>query len=210
MHKYLAEALGTFLLVFLGTLAVSSSQGDVLGVSLVFGVTLAFLVALIGPVSGGHFNPAVSLGAWLRGALSTSDIVPYWIAQFFGAIAASFLLFLHVGKGQPLGETVFVHLPFSHAFLLEMVLTSFFVSVILTVSAQRTMAVHKKALLIGGTLFILHLIAMPLTGAGLNPARSIAPVMIGADPLAAKELWVYVVGQFLGGAFAGVVARFSS
>lgn len=221
MHKYIAEGAGTFILVFLGTLAAVTSQGNVLITALAFGVTLAVLTAILGPLSGSHVNPAVSFGAWLSGNLSTSDVVPYWIAQFFGGTAGSLTLRLMLGGGQPLGETTFTVLSPLSALLPEGVLTFLLTSVVLWVQAKSdTLEPEHAAFLIGGALLVLYLVAFPLTGASheplaapgymasLNPARSIAPVVISANAQAAQQLWIYVLGPFLGGGLAGVVVRF--
>ena len=204
MKSYFAEGIGTFLLVFIGTLTVTQAEGNMLLIAAAFGATLFVVVALLGPLSGVHVNPAVSLGAWFRGDLSSHDIVPYWIAQIAGAILGSTAVFLIVGAGHSLGETTFGSLPPQSAFLFETVLTLVYVAVTLAASRRRPM---QKAFLLGGALLILHIAALPLTGAGLNPARSIAPVVVGANPEASAQLWVYVAGPFLGGAVAGLLGR---
>jgi len=201
MRPYLAEALGTFLLVFIGTLVVTQSGGNTVVIALGFGVTLFVIITFLGSVSGAHVNPAVSFGAWCGGALSTHDLVPYWIAQFGGAIAGSMLVWAIVGSGNPLGETLYTIAPHS-AFLGETVLTFLFVLVILKAEKFK-----QPALIIGSALFLIHLAAVSLTGASVNPARSVAPVVVGADPIAAAQIWVYVAGPFLGAMAAGLLQR---
>lgn len=223
MKKYFAEGIGTFLLVFLGTLAAVESQGNVVITSLVFGLTLAVIIAVLGPLSGAHVNPAVSFGAWLRGRLSTSDIVPYWIAQFLGGAAGSLALRLLLSEGSPLGETTFTALSPLQALLLEALLTFLLTSTVLWVAArEEALEREHAAFLIGGAFLVLHLVALSLTGAGheplaapgymasLNPARSVGPVVVGANAQAAQQLWVYILGPFLGGGLAGIGVRFSS
>ncbi len=208
MQKYIAEGAGTFLLVFIGTLSVALGGGSILLVSLTFGVMLFLIVLLIGPLSGAHVNPAVSLGALMKGDLSSHDIVPYWIAQCIGAIAGSVSLSLIVGSGHSLGEVLLppnTPLTLHQAFLVEIALSFFFVSIVLL---TKGMSERKQAGILGLTLFLLHLLALPLTGAGLNPARALAPVIVGADPVAASVLWISVAGSFLGGAAAGIIGRF--
>lgn len=209
MRKYIAEGVGTFLLVFIGTLAAAKSQGDALIIALAFGGTLAMVVALLGAVSDElwvpHVNPAVSLGAWFHGSLSSHDLVPYWIAQFMGAIAGSASVLVVVGGGLSLGETTFTRVTSEGAFIVEAVLTLIFVSIVLLVGKK---TLKQTALLIGGAFFIAHLVAVPLTGAGLNPARSMAPLVFSEHTLALQQLWVYVAGPFLGGAVAGILARY--
>jgi aquaporin Z len=203
MRKYFVEAIGTFLLVFVGTFIITESGGSTIVISLGFGITLGIIVMLFGSVSGAHVNPAVSLGAWIRGDFSTSDIVPYWIAQFIGAIAGSFLLYSIVDHGIGIGETVFTMEPVN-AFLIEAVLTFVFVMVIFKMGNKKPL---HAALAIGGTLFVIHLIAFSLTGASVNPARSIAPVVVGGSVQAAGQIWVYVLGPFVGAVVAGITAR---
>jgi len=202
MRKYVTEGIGTFLLVFVGTLVVTQSSGNTVVIALGFGVTLFLIITLFGPVYSVHVNPAVSFGAWLSGRLSTHDIVPYWIAQFTGAILASILVRFIVGGEGSLGETIFTVAPRT-AFLLETALTFLFVMVILKAEKFK-----QPAFVIGGALFLIHLVAIPLTGASVNPARSIAPVVVGADPIAAAQIWVYTTGPFLGGMFAGLLMKY--
>jgi len=201
MSKYLVEAVGTFLLVFIGTLVAVKSGGNIVIIALGFGVTLFLIITLLGGISGAHVNPAVSFGAWISGSFSTHDIVPYWIAQFIGAIVGSVLLLFIVGEGASLGETTFSVTP-RNAFLIEAALTFFFVFIIL--KAEK---IKQPALLIGLALFFIHLVAVPLTGASVNPARSIAPVVVGAEPLAAAQIWVYTAGPLLGALCAGILGK---
>lgn len=202
MRTYLVEGIGTFLLVFVGTLVITQSSGNIMVIALGFSVTLFLIVTLFGSVSGAHVNPAVSFGAWIAGRLSTHDIVPYWIAQFVGAILASISVFLIVGEGASLGETIFTVSPRA-AFLLEVALTFLFVMVILKAEKFK-----QPAFVIGVALFLIHLVALPLTGASVNPARSIAPVVVSGDPIAAAQVWVYVAGPLLGAMIAGILAKY--
>lgn len=207
MLKYFAEGAGTFLLVFIGTLAVAFSGGSILLISLTFGVLLFLIVLLLGPLSGAHVNPAVSLGAWIKGDLSSHDIVPYWIAQFLGGILGSLLLLLIVGGGAPLGEAMIPAgslLTLSQIFFVETFLSFALVTAVLMVKG---VSERKAAFILGGALFIFHLIALPLTGAGINPARALAPVVVGADAAAASIVWIYVAASLLGGAAAGIIGR---
>jgi glycerol uptake facilitator-like aquaporin len=152
-------------------------------------------------------NPAVSLGAWIRGDLSSHDVLPYIIAQFFGAIAGSIILFLLVGRGHSLGEVLLPPespLTFFQAFIVEGALSFFFVASVLLV---RDLPTKKAACVVGGVLFLVHLLALPLSGGGLNPARAIAPVVVSAEPAASALLWIFVSGPFLGGMIAGFLLR---
>ena len=211
MRKYIAEIIGTFLLVFIGTLTVTqvpplASDGvATLIIALGFGIALFIVFVMIGQVSGAHVNPAVSFGAWFRGSLSTHDLVPYWVSQGVGACAGSILVASIVGFDQPIGETTFGAMNPSGALALESVLTFVFVFVFLQVGNSRH---TKAALAIAGTLTVAHLAGVSLTGASINPIRSIAPVVVNADPMAASQLWVYVAGPMLGGMLAGLVAKY--
>src|SRR3989344_3112020 len=179
MLNYIAEGAGTFLLVFIGTLAVALGGGSVLLVSLTFGVMLFLIVLLLGPVSGAHVNPAVSLGAWIKGDLSSHDIVPYWIAQFLGATLGSLLLLLIVGNGASLGEAMIPvgsPLTLSQILFVETFLSFALVTAVLLLKGASE---RKAACILGGALFLFHLIALPLTGAGINPIRVLAPVADG-------------------------------
>lgn len=205
MHKYIAETLGTFLLVFIGTLTFTQSGGNTIIIALGFGIALFVVIGLFGSLSGAHANPAVSFGAWFGGKLSTHDIVPYWVAQGIGAVGASLLVSFIVGSNRPIGETTFGNMAPHSALLLETALTFVFVSVVLAMSQSKR---RNAAFAIAGTLAVVHLAGVPLTGASVNPIRSIAPVVVAADPQAAVQLWVYVVGPLLGGMLAGVLAKY--
>lgn len=204
MKKYLTETLGTFLLVFLGTYAITQFSGNTLLISISFAVTLFLIYLILSRTSDAHVNPAVSVGAWIGGRLSTHDIPAYLIAQFVGAVVASGAVFMIVKEGS-LGETVF-QTSTSTAFIIEAVCT--FVLVITYIfSADRIRSVFLRACIIGSLYFVIHYIALPLTGAGVNPARSVAPLVISANPMAAKQIWVYVVGPFVGAGIAGIAIK---
>ncbi len=207
MQKYIVEGIGTFLLVFIGTLSVALGGGSILLISLTFGVMLFLIVLLLGPLSGAHVNPAVSLGAWIRGDLSSHDIVPYWIAQCLGGIAGSMLLYLIVGRDASLGEALIPAespLTLSQIFFVEAFLSFALVTAVLMLKG---VSERKAGCILGLALFLFHLIALPLTGAGINPIRVLAPVVVGANAAAASIIWIYVTGSLLGGAVAGVMMK---
>jgi aquaporin Z len=204
MRKYFAEGVGTFLLVSLGTLAVSQTQSSII-IAVVFGLTLTLVVMIFGNVSGAHVNPAVSMGAWVRGDLSSFALLPYWIAQFTGAVCGSlYLSFIVTGPDPSLGEVVFRFMTPTQAFLLEAGMTFIFVTVVLALHQHE---LPTMALFTGGALLILHLMAFHLTSTGLNPARAMGPLIVSGDIKAAEQIWVYVFGPFSGGALAGLVSR---
>ncbi|MGX9180665.1 MIP/aquaporin family protein [Mesorhizobium sp. BHbdii] len=218
MKTYLAEVLGTFLLVFIGTASVvTGGFGGALplgqeGIGLAFGIGLIAAAYAIGPISGAHLNPAVTLGVFLAGRMQAKDVIPYWIAQIIGAIIASLALWIIV-SGQVGGHTGgfgangwdATKWGVSSAFLWELIGTFTFVTVILGVtSGSHTTAF--AGLVIGLTLAGLHFAIIPVTGTSLNPARSIGPALFSGSS-AIGQLWLFIVAPLIGGAIAGVVAK---
>jgi aquaporin Z len=218
MKLFLAELLGTFLLVFIGTAAiVTGGMGDALpigsiGIGLAFGIGLVAAAYAIGPISGAHLNPAVTLGFFLAGRLPAKDVVTYWIAQLVGGILAAIAVWVIVaGKaGDPvtnLGATTWdpTKWAVSAVFLTEMIATFVFVLVILaSTSAKHTTAF--AGLIIGLTLAVLHFGFIPVSGNSLNPARSIGPALFSGS-VAIGQLWLYIIAPLVGGAIAGIVAK---
>ena len=217
MKKYLAEVLGTFLLVFIGTASVVlGNLGTALPVAqeaigLAFGIGVIAAAYAVGPVSGAHLNPAVTVGAFLSGRMPAGDVVGYIIAQIIGGIIASLLLVV-ICSGSATPVTNYAASGWDAAkwsttsvFLAEVIATFTFVTVILGVTASK----HSTAfagLVIGLTLAALHFGFIPISGSSLNPARSIGPALFsGSEALGA--LWLYIAAPLVGGAIAGVVAR---
>ena len=218
MKSYLAEVLGTFLLVFIGCAAiVTGGLGGALplgqiGIGLAFGLGLVAAAYAIGPISGAHLNPAVTLGFFLAGRLPAKDVIPYWIAQIVGAILATVALWIMVaGKvGDPVtnfGATTWDATKWgtSSVFLTEVIATFTFVIVILASTSAKHMNM-LAGLIIGLTLAALHLGFIPVSGNSLNPARSIGPNLFSGG-VAIGQLWLYIVAPLIGGAIAGVVAK---
>lgn len=218
MKLFLAEVLGTFLLVFIGTAAIVTGGlggalplGDI-GIGLAFGMGLVAAAYAIGPISGAHLNPAVTFGFFLAGRLTTKDMINYWIAQIVGAIIASIALWIIVsGKvGTPvtnLGATTWDPAAYSTAsvFLMEAIATFTFVIVILaSTSAKHTTVLAGLA--IGLTLAVLHFGFVPVSGNSLNPARSIGPALFSGS-VAISQLWLYILAPLIGGGIAGLAAR---
>ena len=212
-RAYIAEFIGTFTLVFVGT-AVAVLQGlnkwdvgaNFIGIAFAFGGTLAVLVWTIGPVSGCHLNPAVSLPMALSGRLPMARLLGYMIAQFAGAATASaVLLFLLKGipayaaspeqglgaNGNPLNMDVSSLLGF------EVLMTALFLLTIFTVTRKGAEA-GFHGLAIGGFLFVAHLVGAQLGDSSLNPARSFGPAILEGGG-ATKILWVFIVGPLVGG-----------
>ncbi|MCF0156748.1 MAG: MIP family channel protein [Veillonella sp.] len=223
MNKYVAEFLGTMILVFFGTGTAVVTGGftgglengflGVVAIAMAFGLTIVAGAYAIGHISGCHVNPAVSIGVWLAGRMSAVDFVGYVIAQVIGAFAGTGLLHLVVANSATLsgygadgfGTLSAVGLSATGAFVVETFLTFVFVLVILGVTASQKTA-PLAGLVIGATLTMVHLIGIPLTGTSVNPARSIAPAVFTGG-LALGQLWLFIVAPLVGGALAALVHR---
>lgn len=222
MKKFVAEVLGTFILVFIGVgSVVAGGLGGALplgqvGIALSFGLAVTAAAYAIGPVSGAHLNPAVTLGAFLAGRMPAADVVPYMIAQVIGATLGAFVIYLiALGKGQGFDITVaglgqngwdpVAGFSMTSAFVAEVVTTFLFVIVILGVTDAKH-ATPLAGLVIGLTLAIIHIDFIPVTGVSVNPARSIGPALfVGGTAL--SQLWLFIVAPLIGGALAGIVSR---
>jgi aquaporin Z len=226
MSKRLAaEFLGTFWLVFGGcgaaVLAATFPSTPFVGigfvgVALAFGLTLLTMAYAVGHISGAHFNPAVTAGAWVGGRLPAVHVIPYWIAQVLGAIAAMAVLYA-IASGRDgfslaggfaangYGDLSPGKYNMAAAFIAEVVLTFFFLLVILGTT-------HKLAptgfapLAFGLALTLINLIAIPVTNASVNPARSIGPALFAGGPYIA-QLWLFIVAPLIGAVAAGLVSR---
>jgi aquaporin Z len=210
-----AEFLGTLTLVFVGVGAVvfgvASSGG--LGIALAFGLVLVALVYAIGPVSGSHVNPAVTAGMLLSGRINVPTAVGYWAAQFAGGIVGAGLLYCLTRLGPDIkthgafgtnayGNRSPLGIDLGGAFLLEVLLTGVFVFVVL--SATATWAIPSSAgIAVGFALSAVHVVGIPLTGTGVNPARSLGPALF-AGGRALSQLWLFIVAPLVGGAGAAV------
>jgi aquaporin Z len=220
-----AELLGTAILVFfaVGTATLSfgfkitgaSTSAGVIATALAFGLVLLVLVYAIGPISGCHVNPAVTIGFLVARRISLSDAIGYWIAQFAGAIAGAAALFgvVHdtphyskttIGLGTDgYGSHSMVGLNGSSAFIVEIILTFLFVFVILSVTRRASNAM-VAGLVIGLSLTLVHLIGIPLDGTSVNPARSLGPALfVGGAAL--SQLWVFIVAPLVGGVLSAIV-----
>lgn len=218
MKTYIAEVLGTFLLVFLGTASVvTGGFGGALplgqeGIGLAFGIGVICAAYAIGPISGAHLNPAVTIGVWLAGRMPASQVAGYIIAQVIGGILAPIALMIivsgkvggHTGGFGANGWDPAVW-GASSAFLIELIATFVFVTVILGVTAQKH-ATAFAGLVIGLTLAAIHFAVIPVTGTSVNPARSIGPALFSGGA-AISQLWLFIVAPLIGGALAGVVAK---
>jgi aquaporin Z len=223
MKKLGAEFLGTGWLVFGGcgsaVLAAAFPELGIgfLGVALAFGLTVLTMVYAVGHISGGHFNPAVSLGLWSGGRFATGEILPYMVAQVLGAVAGAAVLYV-IATGQPGFDVVqsgfaangyAEHSPGGYslaaAFVAEVVLTFAFLLVILGATDRRAPAGFAP-LAIGLCLTLIHLVSIPVTNTSVNPARSTAPALF-VGGWALDQLWLFWVAPFLGALAAGPVYR---
>ena len=207
LRAYLAEALGTFALVFVGTSAaiLTGTLGlNPVAIALAFGFTVVVMAFSIGQISGAHLNPAVSLGFAIRKDLSWKDFGFYVLFQIIGAFVGSLLLGLFLGDFTNLAATDLSPALAAPAVLMglvvETVLTFLFVTVILGVTANEKYAPFA-GLIIGLALAAMIFAGVGYTGAGFNPARSIAPAVLQGGS-ALSNLWLYIVGPLLGSALA--------
>jgi len=222
LTKYMAEFIGTFCLVLFGCGAAvtegASSSGvaaagiGLLGISLAFGLTVVVMCYAIGPISGCHINPAISISMLAAGKLSIKDCVGYVIAQCVGAVAASGMLYL-LASGKPSfgmteyglgangwGENYLGQYTLQSAFIAETVFTFLFLIVIYGATAKRANPA-MAGLTIGLSLTVIHMVIIPITGTSVNPARSLGPALLDGG-LALHQLWLFIVAPVLGGLLA--------
>jgi aquaporin Z len=221
-----AEFLGTFWLVFGGcgsaifaALFLTPDKVPIgigfAGVALAFGLTVLTAVYALGPISGGHFNPAVTIGLWVARRFDGKDVIPYIITQCVAAVAAAAVLyFILSGKAGFAGAGNFAangygdHSPGGYnlaaAFVAEVVLTFFFLAVILGSTDKRAPA-GFAGLAIGLCLTLIHLIGIPITNTSVNPARSLGPALFAQGGWALGQLWLFWVAPIIGAAIAGIL-----
>jgi aquaporin Z len=227
LRSLFAELLGTALLVFFAVgvatlsfgfrLAGTSLSAGVVATALAFGLVLLALVYAIGPVSGCHINPAVTIGFLVAGRITLFDAIGYLIAQFAGGIAGAAALFgifhwsplyssTRVGLGtNGYGRYSLIGLNGDGAFVAEIILTFLFVFTILAVTRRASNAT-VAGMVIGLTLTIVHLLGIPLDGTSVNPARSLGPaLMVGGHAL--SQVWLFIVSPPIGGIAAALVYR---
>jgi len=220
VKKLGAEFFGTFWLVFGGCGSAILAAGipelgiGYAGVSLAFGLTVLTMAYAVGHISGGHFNPAVSLGLALGGRFSFGELVPYWAAQVVGAIAAGAMLYA-IASGAPdfsaggfatngFGEASPHGYSMVSALLIEIVLTAFFLIVILGSTSPKAPA-GCAPIAIGLCLTLIHLISIPVTNTSVNPARSTGVAFFSDNALAVPQLWVFWVAPLVGAAIGAII-----
>jgi aquaporin Z len=223
MKKYVAELIGTFSLVLFGCgtavisgMAVNGPAGaGLLGISIAFGFAVVAMAYAIGGISGCHINPAVTIGFLTAGKMEAKEAVGYIIAQILGAILGAGVLYIIV-SGRPgftmpewglgsngWGEGYLGQYNTQSAFIIETVMTFLFIFVILATTSKFGNGV-MAGLAIGVTLMLIHLVAIPVTGTSVNPARSIGPAIF-AGGKALAQLWLFIVAPILGAILAAIV-----
>ena len=201
----IAEAIGTFALIFIGAGTVALGAGGLVGIALAHGLTVMVFAYAYGPISGSHINPAVTFAVALSGKMSWRDALSYWIVQLIGAaLGAATLFFIFGGSGNGLGATLpAAGVSASQTIVLEALLTFLLVNTIFRTAFTKEDN-QFAPLAIGLTLTAAILMGGPLTGASLNPARSFGPALITGN---LDQLWLYIVGPLLGAAIAVIVNR---
>lgn len=221
--RFAAELIGTFWLVLggCGSAVIAGGFPEVgiglAGVSLAFGLTVLTMVYALGPVSGGHFNPAVTIGLWAGGRFDAKDVIPYFVAQVIGAIAAAAVIYV-IASGAPgfdvqngfAANGYGDHSPgkyvMSSAIVSELVMTFGFLIIILGATDKRAPA-GFAGLAIGLALTLIHLVSIPVTNTSVNPARSTGPALF-VGGWALQQLWLFWVVPLVGGLVGGGVYRF--
>ena len=203
-----AEFIGTFALVFAGAgaIMVDAKTGALghIGVAISFGLVIMVMIYAVGHVSGAHFNPAVTFAFALTRHFPWPRLVGYWAAQILGALAAAAILrgslgdVAHVGATLPSGSQ-------GQSFLWELVLTFFLMFVIMAVATDTRAVGEAAAIAIGGTVGLDAMFGGPISGASMNPARSIGPALVSGD---LHSLWLYVAAPILGAAIGALVYQF--
>jgi aquaporin Z len=216
-RRYLAELIGTFALVssVCGAALFSAPSTGLMTVAFAIGTIVLAMAYALGPISGGHFNPAVTCGLVVAGRCPASDAIPYIIAQLIGGIAAAAVFYV-ILSGAPQGKwNDFVaisniyggpgHFPMFQVALIETVLTALFLIVIVGVTSKKA-APGFAPIAIGLTLVFIHLAAIPVSNASVNPARSTATAIFGGSA-ALSSLWLFWVAPILGGVIGGYIGR---
>jgi MIP family channel proteins len=203
-----AEAVGTFALVFAGAGAIvvdarTHALGHV-GVAIAFGLVIMVMIYAVGHVSGAHFNPAVTFAFALTRHFPWRSAALYWVAQIAGAVTAAVLIRASLGTDAHLGAT----LPSgsqAQSFVWELVLTFFLMFVIVAVATDTRAVGEAAAIAIGGTVGLDAMFGGPISGASMNPARSIGPAVVGGD---LHALWLYIVAPLVGAALGALTYQF--
>jgi aquaporin NIP len=201
MRPLVAEFIGTFVLVFAGCGAIAVGTASPAALALAFGLAIAVMVYALGHVSGAHFNPAVSIGFAIGRHFPWSRVAVYMVAQVAGAVSAALLLRLTLGPDAPLGVTAPTDSA-GRALVWEAVLTFVLMLVITAVATDVRAVGEAAALAIGGAVTLGSLVGGPVSGASMNPARSLGPALVSGD---LASLWIYLLGPVVGASLAALV-----
>jgi aquaporin NIP len=206
MKKYYAEILGTFALVFCGTGAIvinQESAGAIThpGIAFTFGLIVMVMIYALGPISGAHLNPAVTIAFTIAKRFPVKEVLPYVLSQAAGAFAASLTLKFLFTNNEFLGATMPAGTELQ-SFILEVILTFFLMLVIINVATGSKEQGMFAGLAIGSTVLLEAMFAGPICGASMNPIRSISPAIVSGH---VEHLWIYVAAPILGAALAVVV-----
>lgn len=214
--KYAAELIGTFTLVFIGcgSAVIAGTQIGFLGISLAFGLAVLAMVYAIGPISGCHINPAITIAMLVAGKISAKDTIGYIVSQCIGASIAACVLY-YIASGLPtysivingLGQNGFdahspMNYPMASGFAAEVVLTFLFLLVIFGATSQKANS-KFAGLAIGLALVMIHLVSIPITGTSVNPARSLGPALL-VGGAALSQVWLFWVAPIIGGVLAAL------
>ena len=220
MKRYISELLGTMVLVLFGcgSAAIAGSFLGTFGIAMAFGLSIIAMAYVIGDISGCHINPAVSIGMWIDGRLDSKDLLAYIVFQCIGAIIGIALLVVIINcipslggyAATGLGQNGFdsassVGINVIGAIIVEIIMTFVFVFTFLGVT-KRAENTAVSGIVIGLTLALVYLIGIPLTGASVNPARSLAPALfLGGQAL--EQVWVFILAPVVGAVFAGITYK---
>jgi MIP family channel proteins len=201
VRAHVAEFIGTFALVFAGCGAIAAGKLPDTGVAITFGLVIAVMIYALGHISGAHFNPAVSIGFAIGRHFPWTRVITYAIAQIAGAFAGALTLRAILGPGVPLGETRPAGTDLQ-SFAMEAVLTFFLMLVITAVATDSRAVGEAAAVAIGGAVALGALVGGPVSGASMNPARSLGPALVSGD---LSHIWVYLAGPLLGSIVAAAL-----
>ncbi len=206
LKKYLAEFVGTFVLVFVACGVAGQTGGSLVETSLAFGLVIVAMAYSIGNVSGCHINPAVSIAMLVSRKMTLKDFGGYVVAQFLGAIAGAAVLNAVVKDAGKLGCNALYNGNAGVSFVIEAVLTCIFVLAILGVTSKKENG-SIAGLVIGGALTLVHLLGIGFTGTSVNPARSFGPALIAGN---LGDIWVFLLAPLAGGIIAALLYSFLS
>ena len=220
MKKYIAEAFGTMVLTLVGC-GTAVFTGNVVAIALAFGLSVVAMAYCIGPISGCHINPAITIGMLIDGRIEKNDATFYIVAQFIGGIIGALLLWIICGQADLIdmatcglgtngyGDLSATKITLFGAIIVEILLTAFFVLAALGVTSTKATAA-QGGIVIGLALVLVHLMGIGLTGTSVNPARSLGPAIFRAfeDTLALQQVWVFIVAPIIGAVIAAFLWKY--